>query len=143
VDLPILAIERQPTNISNGASAHQFQQQGVSPPILPREPWPGFTIGLTGVHLSNDRTRYMGSSIRVLLSDNNRQAFLLHLLSLCFWNKWIEMRPPNQIFKKLFYSAMVNVLGFDSPFKMFLCFVFSWWSTKGSLSSHVLSTENQ
>jgi len=89
VDPPISAIGRQPTNISNGALAHQYQQPGVSPPIPPRGPWPGFPIGLAVVHLSNDRTRYMSSSTRVPLSDNNRQASLLDLLSLYFKNKMI------------------------------------------------------
>jgi len=34
------------------------------------------------------------------------------------------MRPRNQIFQMLFYSAGVNVLGFGSPSEMFFFFMF-------------------
>jgi len=77
----------------------------------PRGPQVRLSIGLAGAHLFKDR-------IRVPLSDNNGQAFLLPLLSV-FKIKEIEMRPPNQTFSKGIYSTGVSMLGFGSLWKMF------------------------
>ena len=92
--------------------------QGFNPPCYTPRAKARLPIGLTGVH-----PKLIAMLSRGSLSDNIRQACLfIYSLSSVLKKKWFEMRLPNQIFSNVFYNTGINVLGFDSLFKIFLCF---------------------
>ena len=93
-------------------------EQGVSPPLLPREPRPGFPIGLAGVHLSIiipvTWAHQFGFQFQII---TGKHCFNYIITFYFYWNAAAE---PNK-FQMLFYNTGISVLGFSS---LFQCFMF-------------------
>ena len=86
-----------------------------------RGPQVRLSTGLVDVHLFNDRSR-------VQLSDNNRQAFLLHLLSLSLslslYFQIIEMWAPNHEFVNTILQYKGKCIGFWLTLQNIFMFLF-------------------
>jgi len=117
VDPPLLSVNRASTH-------HCYYCAGVSSPLLPRRPRPGFPIGLSGVHLLMIVPMTWAYQFGFHFQTITGKHYFNNIFSLCFEIQWIEMRSLNQIISNVILKYRVCVLGFGSLLQMFSCLCF-------------------